>query len=931
MSGWDRSDPARQEQVREIFLNALDASAQEREAVLEDSCGWDGELRLEIEELLAAGQDADDALWSLARRARGPLTDRPGGFAEGRLLGAYRLLRQIGEGGMGAVYLSERADGEFRKQVAVKLLPIGLNTGAARERFLAERQILAQLEHPGIARLLDAGIAEDGTPFFVMEYVEGEPIDRYCERRDLGIAERIDLFLQVCGAVEYAHRSLVVHRDLKPANILVTPDGTAKLLDFGIAKVLDGGIGSASTLTRWGGSPLTPSYASPEQVAGEAIGYTSDVYQLGVLLYRLLTGKAPYDLDGCTPAETRRVIMEDPPAPTRRDDDVDRVVLKALRKEPERRYASVAEFAADVVRHRDGVRVLARRESRFLRACRAALRSRRATVGGVVAIVLGLAGAFGVLQSDRPGAADASATLVAAGWRDQSGSGFVSTRSLVALGFYQEGVRAYYRGMPTNAHPLFAAAVREDSTFAMAWYYLGRSVPNGRDRYAHIVRARELAQHASERERLLIGAVWADWMSDPSLSALADTLAARYPDEVDGHYLLGAANAREGDHLAALPHFERVVAMDSASFGRGGGICRGCDALAAMVHAYVDADSLVAAERTARRWIGLEPGSALAWQELAWTLWRQERGEEAIAARLESAQRRATTAHDQIYPAVVAIRLGDYAAADALLAERFRSATPAVQREALWWQTISFRYQGRLTEALGSARRLGGLVESGIENPAAWQKVAVESQVLFESGRYRESEALSARAAEESYGGLSATRDARHRLWVLTHSASAAMAAGDTARVRMLADTIEALGRGSGFGRDVRLPHYVRGLLLAHHGDRAGAVAAYRKAVVGNSFARARLELARLLTEMGEPEEAVAVLQVALRGPIAAGGFHVTRPELHAQLGRAWDTAGRPDSATFHYGKAAVAWRHADPEFAARRDDVQRRLVALVH
>ena len=937
MNGGDGVDPARQEQIREVFLKVIDAAPDARDAVLEACCGSDAELKREVGELLGAHADADDVLWSLARRARGPLAQvaqaSGGFFVEGRRLGAYRLLRPIGEGGMGAVYLAERADGEFQKRVAVKLLPIGLNTSVARERFLAERQILAQLEHSGIAHLLDAGISDDGTPFFVMEYVEGEPIDRYCERRNLGISERIELFLQVCGAVEYAHGTHVVHRDLKPANILVTADGAVKLLDFGIAKVLDGTLGSASTLTQWGGSPLTPLYASPEQMSGGAIAYTSDVYQLGVLLYRLVTGRAPYAVDGCTQAETRRVILEDPPLPTGLTGDLDPIILKALRKEPERRYASVTAFAADVARQRDGVPVLARRESRFeswlLRAGRRALRSRGVTAGVASALVLGLAGGIGILQGNRSGATDA-APVPAAEWQDPSGPGFVSTGSLVALRFYQEGMQAYYRGMPSMAHPLFGAAVREDSTFAMAWYYLGRSVPDVRDRYAHIVRARTLAQHATERERLLIGAMWADWMRHPSLRAMADTLTARYPDEVEGHYLLGVANVREGHYLSAPPHFEQVIAMDSASFGLSSGICHACDALQAMVHAYVDADSLRAAEQAARRWIRLEPGSATAWQALAWTLWRQERGEEAMAARVESAQRRATTAHDQIYPAVVAIRLGDYPAADALLEERLQHGTPAVQREALFWQTINFRYQGRIDAALGSARRLRDLIEAEVERPSAWERVSAESQVLYEAGRFRESAELSDWAAAESYGGLSPTRDAHHRLWVLTHSASALMAAGDTARVRMLADTIEALGRDSGFGRDTRLHHHVRGLLLARAGDRDGAVAAYREVIAGNWYARSNVELARLLVEMGQPEEAVTVLQLALRGPIQANGFYVTRPGLHAELGHAWEAAGRPDSASFHYQKVVTAWQDADPEFVSRRQAIEQRLTAMV-
>jgi eukaryotic-like serine/threonine-protein kinase len=243
-----------------------------------------------VEELLGAREDADEVLWSLARRARvriAGLHTNTAFFAEGRRLGAYRLLRQIGQGGMGAVYLAERADRQFEKQVAIKLLPLGLSTGATRERFLAERQISAQLEHPGIARLLDAGIASDDTPFFVMEYVAGVPIDAYCDD------DLLMLFLEACEAVAYAHGSAVVHRDLKPNNILVSADGRIKLLDFGIAKVLDHVAGSETTLTAWGVSPMTLAYAARN--IGESVGFTSDVYQLGVLLYLLLTGRLSSD------------------------------------------------------------------------------------------------------------------------------------------------------------------------------------------------------------------------------------------------------------------------------------------------------------------------------------------------------------------------------------------------------------------------------------------------------------------------------------------------------------------------------------------------------------------------------------------------------------------------------------------------------------
>jgi eukaryotic-like serine/threonine-protein kinase len=424
MSGSSAFEPDRGAVLRTIFLDALDTAPGERGSLLEARCGTDAALRREVEALLEAGDEADEYLWSLARRARAPLEmEGTAFFAEGRQLGAYRLLRQIGQGGMGAVYLAERADRQFEKEVAVKLLPLGLDTGAARERFLAERRILAGLEHPGIARLLDAGIGEDGTPFFVMEYVDGEPIDRYCQRRNPGIAERIGLFLQVCAAVEYAHRNLVVHRDLKPGNILVTPDGTARLLDFGIAKVLGAGPDAGSTaLTRKAGLVMTPAYASPEQVRGEAVTTLADVYALGVLLYELLVGRAPFQATGLSPAQLEQLICSHDPVPpsvaagrnARAGDgtaagaagtriarqlrgDLDTIVLMALRKEPSLRYGSVAELVEDVRRYLDGLPVRARVPSARYRFGKFARRNRLAvTVTGLLlaGLIAGLAGAI---------------------------------------------------------------------------------------------------------------------------------------------------------------------------------------------------------------------------------------------------------------------------------------------------------------------------------------------------------------------------------------------------------------------------------------------------------------------------------------------------------------------------------------------------------
>jgi serine/threonine protein kinase/tetratricopeptide (TPR) repeat protein len=948
----------RGELVRGLFLEALGTEPRGRSQLLERTCGGDTELRQEVERLLDASADAEEFLTDLAQRAIAPLAVlHPEPALAGRLLGAYRLVREIGRGGMGAVYLAERADDRYEKQVAVKLLPLGLGSPGARERFLAEQRVLARLEHPGIARLVDAGVAEDGTPYFVLEYVEGETVTSYCDGVLAGIEDRLRLFLQICDAVEYAHRRRILHRDLKPANIMVTPDGRVKLLDFGIAKMLDGDGGAASTLTQWGGSPLTPSCASPEQVAGMPIGVRSDVYQLGVLLYQLLTGCAPYSLTSHAPTDAMRVVMEQVPAPpsepavpgdagvdegtaerarlrattpaalqARLLGDLDHVVLKALRKEPERRYATVAALARDIERYLNGTGVLARPESGYHRA-RAWLRRQRSSAALATAAVVVL-GAVG-LASFSHSAADHAAARLGSGWPDHADITSTSTRSRAAFHFYQEGMRAHYQGNASVAYPLFAAATREDSTFALAWFYLGRSSPTEAEQAAHIDRAHRLAHHGTERERLLIGAHWAELMGDASLEEVAGTLAARYPDDVDGHFLLGVATALDGNFLAALPHFERVVGLDSAGSGDGTGLCRGCDALERMVNAYVDADSLAAAERTARRWIRLHPGSALAWQQLAWTLWRQDRGEEALRARHESTQRRATTVEDQMFPAMVALRVGDYATADALLAERLRNGTAEVRRAALFWQTVSFRYQGRLEEALGSARRQRELVDREIENPHVWQSVGLEAHVLFELGRFPESAALIDSAAAIPFGSGSTARDAQHLIWVLAHATTVAMAAGDTARVRVLADRMEALGRGSSFARNRQLHHYGRGMLSALRGDVDDAVTSFRIATQPSYLPRASLEFARLLIADGQPLEAAAALHVALRGPMLSGGVYTTRPELHELLGRAWEAAGQPDSAAANYRKVIDAWQHADPQFTQRRQDARRRVAAM--
>lgn len=373
-------------QVRSALETALALPASERAAFLEKLAAKDTLLQHEVAELLATEKEAA-RLFSIDQwHASAEQLASDG--SPGMLVGHYRLLRELGRGGMGAVYLAERADGEYSHQVAVKLVQPSVLSRGMVERFRQERQILARLSHPGISRLLDGGVTDSGMLYAVMEYVEGEPIDLYCERHGLSLAERLTLFLHAAAAVQYAHQQLILHLDIKPANLLVNAKGEPRLLDFGISRIIveseSGAVQGEATVRM-----LTPRYASPEQAAGKPLGVASDVFSLGTLLYKLLTGRLPYPMEEATPLEAARMIQELPAqTPSRAAPpelhaqlrgDLDLILLKALRKEPERRYATVAAFMEDIERyltsrpvsaHRD---TLAYRASRFVRRHRGAL------------------------------------------------------------------------------------------------------------------------------------------------------------------------------------------------------------------------------------------------------------------------------------------------------------------------------------------------------------------------------------------------------------------------------------------------------------------------------------------------------------------------------------------------------------------------------
>ncbi|HJU66212.1 MAG TPA: serine/threonine-protein kinase [Gemmatimonadaceae bacterium] len=415
-----------------MFGAALDVPPSARAEFVDQACAGDPELHVAVRRLLAAHERAggflatpaaDLAAALLADRALGPLYSIP----RPERVGPFRVVREIGHGGMGAVYLAERADEHFRQRVALKLIRSGIGPKYLVQRFLEERQILASLEHPHIARLIDGGVTGDGLPWFAMEYVEGQPIDRYCDEQALSVDRRLELFLDVCGAVQYAHANLVVHRDLKPSNILVSADGTLKLLDFGIAKLITPRPATLGEVTATEGMMFTPAYASPEQIQGTALTTASDVYTLGVLLYELLTGFHPVREEGLTTYEMeRRILDEEPARPSvrvtqplrprhgqssplepqhvealqggrginpqrlsrRLRGDLDTIIMKALRKEPERRYTTAEQLAADVRRHLGGLPVSARQDTWRYRAAKFIRRNRVAVAAGAAFVSL---------------------------------------------------------------------------------------------------------------------------------------------------------------------------------------------------------------------------------------------------------------------------------------------------------------------------------------------------------------------------------------------------------------------------------------------------------------------------------------------------------------------------------------------------------------
>ena len=502
----------------------------------------------------------------------------------------------------------------------------------------------------------------------------------------------------------------------------------------------------------------------------------------------------------------------------------------------------------------------------------------------------------------------------------------VTTRSLAAYNLYEQGLRAYYENDKRAAERFFEAALTEDSTFAMAAYYSALSVSESRavslERFA---RAARLATHTTDRERLTILARQASAItSSPALRALAETLTVRYPDEVEGYFFTGVGLLASGDFLGSLAPFRKVVSMDSLALTGARALCNACDALRQIVSAYQLSDSLEAAEREARRWIRLQPKSPVPWHTLADVLEQRSKPAEAIDALQNEAALDPSGLGSDRMPmlAMHQIYVGEFDDAEKLLRTALATGSAPTKRSALWYLALSNRQQGRLTEALAQGKQYRVMSEglnvrapTSPRNSVPTQSV-IQSQVLFEMGRYREAAALFDSTSRWEAPNENESQLGRSRAWSMTHAASALAAAGDTGGLAARADSVRASGARSGYGRDQRLHHHVRGLLLAARRQDDAAVEEYRRAIysINQGYTRTNFALATVLMRQRKWSDAIAVLQPALRSPLEASNYYVTRTELHELLAQAWEAMPGPaarDSAVAHYTIVAKAWSRA--------------------
>jgi len=875
---------ARWRTIEELLDELLDESDPvRREARLCAVRATDPELGEAVAAWLAAASAPEADL--LDRPAAESLPDLLGRLAaEGaddlppETIDRYRLLEVLGRGGMGVVYLAERADEQFEKRVALKLLPRGVETPEKVRRFLAERQILARLEHPGIARLLDGGVTETGLPYLVMERVEGEPIDRHCERHRLALRARLELFLEVCAAVQYAHGNLVVHRDLKPANVLVTASGEVKLLDFGVAEILDR---EESATTAGHLLPLTPDYAAPEQLASRAVSTASDVYSLGVVLFRLLTGT--------TPARWRRDLAAAPascpatrePLPSRAlaavqgrgadpegapglhpaalRGDLDAIVGKALAAAAADRYVSAAALADDVRRHLQGQPVLARPATRSYRASKFVRRHRTGTAVAAAVAALLAAGAVAVVWQAR------------IAHRERDRARLAASRA--------ERVAQFVGGLFEAASPTSAGAgrlsLREllDESEARLRRELA-SEPGVRGQLLDVMASAYAALGETDRARDLARAAVDDLRrADPGeATALAGALTT-----------LAGIRVGQGALDEAAPALREAEAL---LLGAGAGGSRAMARLERL-------------RGQLRSRSGDEPGAAESHLG-ALTLWRAH-GAEAEAAA------------EQVYLAGRLDALGRPDEGLALkrealevLRRTYGDAHPSVltTRNNI---AYTLHRRGRHAEAEAVYRALLAETEAllGPDHPDLADPLSNLGKVLMDQGRFAEAEPFVRRAAairrrtadERSFGRLAAE----------VNLGSLELALGNLAEAVALYRS--TLVRFESLAGDGSLPvarcRSLLGVALHRAGDPRAAERLLRAAALRLRGSGRPLDLAdalaglgAVLNDIGSPEEALTQVEEALairREQLPAG--HWSLGELHFERGLAWLALGRAGKA----------------------------------
>jgi len=896
----------RARRIDRLFEAALSLPAAERAGWLEAHAGEDPEILREVRELLQAHERVGGILEAGLEGGSHAPEDRNRPPAHGssdppdapppprtRRIGPYRVLRELGRGGMGVVYLAERDDGEYRRRVAIKLLREGPEADELERRFRAERQILASLAHPNIAQLVDGGITDGNLPYLVMEYVEGLPVTEYCDRHRLGIAERLRLFQEVCAAAHHAHRNLVIHRDLKPGNILITRDGKVKLLDFGIAKLVNPAISAMDLpVTRTELRIMTPEYASPEQMRGESLSTASDVYALGVVLYEVLTGQRPRELANRSTASLPRIESEDEPqrpsvavagsaeAGTLRGTsveglrrllrgDLDAILMMALRSEPERRYGSADMLAADLQRHLEGLPVLAHAGSRRYRVGKLIARH-RVEVGAAAIVLLSLvAGAGGALWQ----------TSVARAERDRA----EAARTLA------EDALAQSREVSEFLTSLFEASDPEVS--------LGDTITAQELLRRGLARADGLENQPVVQARMLgvIGTVYrhlGDYAGarTPLERSLALRSAFAPADSVELASALSELGALEfavADYPAAEAHFRRAVALLESPSAEGrlerSRALNGLGLVRQQMGSYDEAAALYLEALALQRSEWGEEHAEFARTLTRLASVRQNQGayddaEEILLSSLSVRERVLGPAHPEVAESLIqlagvyAARDGDYDRVEAfhqraleLRRRVYGEEHPAVAH-SLTLVASAIRFQERFAEAeplLRQAHELG-LRLHGPRHTRTAASANSLALVLLRTGRLDEAEALFREAIhtyEEVLG-----RDHSFVASVIGNLARVAIERGDLALAEAhfrdaLQRRIDTLGEEHPFTTATELA--LAGVLEGR-GDYPGAEALRRHALVvyqgrPDAAAEARAvhaALAELYEVWGRPEEA---------------------------------------------------------------------------